>query len=42
MLQLLMMIQIITDETDFLKKVTTRDELWAYGYDQETKAQSSL
>ena len=33
-------IQTTTNEPDFLKKVTTRDELWAYSYDSELKAQS--
>ena len=30
--------QTTTNEPDFLKKVITRDELWVYGYDPETKA----
>ena len=30
--------QTTTNEPDFLKKVITRDKLWAYGYDPETKA----
>ena len=34
------LIQTATNEPDFLKKVTTRDELWAYSYDSELKAQS--
>ena len=29
------------DHSDLLKKVITGDESWAYGYDIETKAQSS-
>ena len=28
------------EDPDFLKKVITGDELWLYGYDFETKAQS--
>ena len=32
------LIQTATNEPDFLKKVITRDELWVYGYDPETKA----
>ena len=36
------LIQTATNEPDFLKKIVTGDELWVYGYDQETKAQSSL
>ena len=35
------LIQTATDEPDFLNKVITRDELWVYGCDQETKTQSS-
>ena len=35
------LIQTATNEQDFLKKVITRDELWVYGYDTETKPQSS-
>nr|XP_053776426.1 protein GVQW3-like [Desmodus rotundus]XP_053776427.1 protein GVQW3-like [Desmodus rotundus] len=34
------LIQTTTNEPDFLKKVITRDELWAYGYGLEMKAQS--
>ena len=33
--------QTSTNEPDFLKKVITRDELWVYGCDPVTKAQSS-
>ena len=32
---------ISDDDTDLLKKVITGDELGVYGYDSETKAQSS-
>ena len=32
------LIKTSTNEPDFLKKVITRDELWVYGYDPETKA----
>ena len=35
------LIQTATNEPDFLKKVITRDESWVYGYELETKAQSS-
>ena len=35
------LIQTATNEPDFLKKVITGDESWVYGYDPETKAQSS-
>ena len=35
------LIQTATNEPDFLNKVITRDELWVYGCDQETKTQSS-
>ena len=35
------LIQITTNESDFLKKVITGDELWVYSYNPETKAQSS-
>ena len=35
------LIQTAANEPDFLKKVITRDELWVYGYDTETKPQSS-
>ena len=34
-------IQTTTNEPDFLKKVITRDELWVYSHDPETKAQPS-
>ena len=30
-----------TNEPDFLRKFITVDESWVYGYDPETKAQSS-
>ena len=32
------LIQTATNEPDFLKKVITEDELWAYGYDPKTRA----
>ena len=35
------LIHISNDEPDFLKKVITGDESWAYVYDLEMKAQSS-
>ena len=35
------LIQTFTNEPDFLKKIITGDESWVYGYDPETKAQSS-
>ena len=35
------LIQTTSNEPDFLKKVITRDTSWVYGYDLETKAQSS-
>ena len=35
------LIQTITNEPDFLKNVTTRDESWVYGCDLEMKVQSS-
>ena len=35
------LIQTATNEPDFLKKLITRDESWVYGYDLETKVQSS-
>ena len=35
------LIQTATNEPGFLKKVITRDESWVYGYELETKAQSS-
>ena len=31
----------VHDDPDLLKKVITGDESWVYGYDIETKAQSS-
>ena len=34
------LIQTATPETDFLKKVLTRDASWVCSYDPETKAQS--
>ena len=34
------LIQTATNEPDFLKKVITGDEQWAYSYDPESKAQS--
>ena len=35
------LIQIATNEPDFLKKLITGDEWWVYSYDPEMKAQSS-
>ena len=35
------LIQTAINESDFLKKVITRDESWVYSCDLETKAQSS-
>ena len=35
------LIQITTNEPDFLKKVVTGDEWWGHDYDPEMKAQSS-
>ena len=35
------MLETTNNDLDFLKKVITRDESWVYGYDPETKAQSS-
>ena len=35
------MLTMFNDDLDLLKKVLTGDELWLYGYDIETKAQSS-
>ena len=35
------LIQTATNESGFLKKVTTGDELCVYSYDPATKAQSS-
>ena len=35
------LIQTTDNEPDYFKKVITRDELWVYGYNLETKAQSS-
>ena len=35
------MLITFNDEPDLLKKVITGDESWVYGYDNETKAQSS-
>ena len=32
---------MFNDDPDLLKKVITGDESWVYGYDTETKAQSS-
>ena len=31
----------VNDDSDLLKKVIISNELWLYGYDIETKAQSS-
>ena len=35
------MLNDVNDDPDLLKKVITGDESWVYGYDVETKAQSS-
>ena len=35
------MLNNVNDDPDLLKKVITGDESWVYGYDVETKAQSS-
>ena len=35
------LLNIVNDNPDFLKRVITGDESWMYGYDIETKAQSS-
>jgi len=35
------MLQTTNNDPDFLKKVIIRNESWVYGYDPETKAQSS-
>ena len=35
------LIQTATNEPHFLRRIITRDELWVYSYDPETKAQSS-
>ena len=35
------LIQTVTNDPDFLRKVITRDESWVYGYDLKTKDQSS-
>ena len=35
------MLTTFNDDPDLRKKVITGDELWVYGYDIETKAQSS-
>lgn len=35
------MLNEVNNDADFLKRVITRDETWIYGYDVETKAQSS-
>ena len=35
------LLETASSDPDFLKKVITRDESWVYGYDPETKAQSS-
>ena len=32
---------ILLSDRDFLRKVTTEDKLWVYGYDPETRAHSS-
>ena len=36
------MLATFSNDPDLLKKVITGDESWVYGYDIETKAQSSL
>jgi hypothetical protein len=33
--------QIASDDTTFLSRIITGDESWIYGYDLETKQQSS-
>lgn len=35
------MLADVADDPDLLKRVITGDETWVYGYDVETKAQSS-
>ena len=35
------MLMMLNDDPDLLKKVITGDESWIYGYDIETKGQSS-
>ena len=35
------MLKTFNDDTDLFKKFITCDESWVYGYDTETKAQSS-
>jgi hypothetical protein len=35
------LLETANSDPDFLKKVITGDESWVYGYDPETKAQSS-
>ena len=35
------MLTTLNDDPDLLKKVITGDQSWVYGYDIETKAQSS-
>ena len=35
------MLNDVNDDPDLLKKVITGNESWVYGYDVETKAQSS-
>ena len=37
----MMMLTTLNDDQDLLKKIITCDESWVYGYDIETKAQSS-
>ena len=36
------MLTTFHNDLDLLKKIITRDESWVYGYDIETKDQSSL
>jgi hypothetical protein len=35
------LLQCSDQDTNFMKTITTSDESWDYGYDPETKAQSS-
>ncbi|GFV08513.1 histone-lysine n-methyltransferase setmar-like protein [Trichonephila clavipes] len=34
-------LEMINSDENFLKKIITGDETWVYGYDSETKQQSS-
>ena len=38
---LALLLKMVSDDENVLKKVITGDELWVYGYDPETKQQSS-